>query len=728
MADTTTTNLGLTKPEVGASADTWGNKLNTDLDLVDGVFAAAGSGTSVGLNVGAGKTITVDGTLNVTGTLSGGVVAPLASPTFTGTVTLPATTSIGTVSATEIGYIDGVTSSVQTQLDGKLSTSVAASTYAPLASPALTGAPTAPTAAGGTNTTQIATTAFVADNFAPTVSPAFTGSPTAPTAATGTSTTQLATTQFVNATAFSSALPNQTGNAGKFVTTDGTDASWVAIPPEIPAQAGQDGKYLTTDGTDASWADLPPSGPTLTAVASGSLSDGSTVIINVDGTVSIAEIAGGAGSPTVFESASTSFISAAYDTVNQKVVIAYRDGDNSGYGTAVVGTVSGTSISFGTPVVFESASTYFISATYNTTAQRVVIAYRDDGNSRFGTAIVGAVSGTTISFGTAVVFQSSDTGDISATYHTAQNVIFIACRDANNVNIGRSIAATVSGTTISFGSPVTFNNARTVSISTAYHAAQQRVVVAYQDGGNADQGTAIVGTLTGTVISYGAEVVFETGFTSYTAATYDANTQRIVIAYMDGGNSSYGTAVVGTVSGTSISFGTPVVFESASTAYISIAYDTVTLKVTIAYKDVGNSDFGTAIVGTVSGTTISFGTAYVFESASIDFTSTVYDANAQKFVIAYADNGNSVYGTALTFSVPVTNLTSENFIGFSSAAYTDGQTATIQIAGSVDDAQSGLTPGQSYYVQPSGALGLSPGVPSVFAGTAVAATKIIVKG
>lgn len=63
-----------------------------------------------------------------------------------------------------------------------------------------------------------------------TANPAFTGVPTAPTAAAGTNTTQIATTAFVVGTAFSAALPGQAGNAGKFVTTDGTSASWSYVP------------------------------------------------------------------------------------------------------------------------------------------------------------------------------------------------------------------------------------------------------------------------------------------------------------------------------------------------------------------------------------------------------------------------------------------------------------------------------------------------------------------
>ena len=81
-----------------------------------------------------------------------------------------------------------------------------------------------------------------------------------------------------------------------------------------------------------------------------------------------------------------------------------------------------------------------------------------------------------------------------------------------------------------------------------------------------------------------------------------------------------------------------------------------------------------------------------------------------------------------TIQASSSTLTAENYIGISDGAYTNGQTATVQLIGSVDDAQSGLTPGSKYYVQNDGTLSTTASSPSVLAGKAISSTKLAIKG
>ncbi len=473
-------------------------------------------------------------------------------------------------------------------------------------------------------------------------------------------------------------------------------------------------------------------------VASGTLSNGQTVILNSDGTVSavssstISDSVGTSDRPGFYNS--SYFATSIFDSNSNKVVIFYRDDMDSYKGKAIVGTISGTSMTFGSPDTFTTNVTnpgVPSAAAFDSNSNKVVVAYTDQSDGFKGKVNVGTVSGTSISFGTAVEFASGDlyqNGNyaIALTFDSNSNKVVIAYTDGGNSNYGTAIVGDVGGTSISFGTAVVFESASISYPAITFDSNTNKVAIGYRDNGNSSYGTGIVGTVSGTSISFGSPTVFSSGNTTYIDATFDSSNNKVVFAYRNESNSNYGTAVVGTVSGTSISFGSATVFESADTKFISNTFDTSANKVVIAYADVGNSSYGTAISGSVSGTSISFGTPVVFVSTGLQvYTSTVYDSNSNKSVIIHKPT--YLHYVVFTAGSTTNNLTATNFIGFSDAAYSNGQTAAIQTVGSVDDAQSSLSAGSKYYVQNNGTLSTSAGSPSVLAGTAISATKIIVK-
>jgi len=427
------------------------------------------------------------------------------------------------------------------------------------------------------------------------------------------------------------------------------------------------------------------------------------------------------GSKVSFESSTmgSEYIGATYDPDTGKIILAYQDQGNSYYGTAVVGTVSGTSISFGTPVVFQTSKTKDFCAVYDTANDKVVITYCNEASSDAGTGIVGTVSGTSISFGSPAVFDSSGAGTPhSSVYDTNAGKVVVFYRDTSDSSKGKAAVGTVSGTSISWGSLVNFNgNDYTNAISAVYDSTAQKIVVCFADVGNSTYGSSVVGTVSGTSISFGTKVVFSSSTTQDAFVTYDSSNNKSVVTYKDGGDSDKGKVAVATVSGTSISFGTPVTFVSQVGSNYNCAYDTQLGSVIISYGVASGQ--GNFITGKVSGTSIgSFSSPYSYYSDTnrVIRPQLVIDGGTGNAVFSFKDQDDSNKGSSTVTS-----------IGYSGQV-ADGGNTEINIKGAVADNQSGLTAGQSYYVQTDGTLSTTAGDPSVFAGTAVAATKLIVKG
>ena len=482
------------------------------------------------------------------------------------------------------------------------------------------------------------------------------------------------------------------------------------------------------------------------AKASGILPNGKPVIVNADGTVSTAgpqSVSTLIGTTVEFYSGTGFKGSSGYDSTNNKIIVAYDDSANSSYGTARVGTIdsSDNSISFGTTSVFESAATSVEHGgiAHDVTNNKVVIIYQDQGNSNYGTAVVGTVSGTSITFGTPVVFTSSNAIDRRIAYSTVASKFLIVYRDAGDSNKGKAIVGTVSDTSISYGTAATFETGTTVSIGNVYVPTEDKFFIPYRDQSDNNISKALMATVSGTSVTFGSNANFETNLASFISPVYDSKNDKVVVVFRTSNDG--GRARVASIDGDTITYGTVADWDDGGGTggfidRVVASFDANVNKVVFFYRNKTGSNpdvFARQYnFGEVSGTSITFGTkATIGPDGRSDNFAPVYDSNAKRTFVSYEDQSDSSSGkgNVMTVGGSAPILTAENYIGMSrGGTVADGSSAVTDIIGTVSTNQTGLTAGESYYVQTDGTIDTTAANPEVFAGTAISATELLVKG
>ena len=318
---------------------------------------------------------------------------------------------------------------------------------------------------------------------------------------------------------------------------------------------------------------------------------------------------------------------------------------------------------------------------------------------------------------------------------TSGDRVVISYTDFNNGNnsFGRLIVGVVSGTGISFGTPVVFNSARTNFISSVWDVSNQKAVIFYsQTSVNPAISTYIVASVGGAsanTISLGSASAWS-GSISNLANVYDSTNNKIVLFYQDNSNNTYrGTFKVASLSGTTLTFGTSVLLsnEQFGQDSRSLTFDSGNNKVIAFYKDQKNSNFGTAVTCTVSGTTISLENPVVFNSVDTNRISSAFDTTNDRLIIAYSEQSTIGEATVYKINTVVTNANST--IGINSESALDTETCNITTIGGVNSNQSGLTIGELYYVQYDGSITTTPDTTNPYKtlGKAISTSKILVQ-
>ena len=530
------------------------------------------------------------------------------------------------------------------------------------------------------------------------------------------------------------------------------------------ANYGNAGQVITSGGSGSaiSWADAA-SGAEYSGIASGSIAAGDSVIVHPDGKLSKVEYSYTAKNPvgmgTQQSAVAGTNISNSNNTARQKIqslnvgvgqtfpkVFNFWMDESNQRGYIRMGEVRGNNlIDWGSTTTYMGTNTDIVSqAAWDPINKIGFMVYQDNSGCSGWAFREHPDQPNNIQLrGGEINLSGSGANMPGVTYDSVEGKFLVVIGyDAQHEGGDASarVLSLDSNGTASWGTRITWHSGRVMYPYLAYSPTLERHYASWRrqggDGSNDHYGTVF--SISGTNVTAGSNIQvssddYDGGFTSW-----DSNAGKFINVYLNGTDNTMRARAV-TVSGMTPSFGAQSSVLTATNASgnnyftISTTYDPILKNVFAVFRD---NYLGAYRKLTVSGTDIVLGThGYIESGRTVDNMSVTYVAGVDKIAVAYqalysafSGGPNDTVTKIIDTSDRTTNLTTDNFVGLSKAAYSDGNTAKVLTSGAIDESVSGLTPGERYFVKGDGSLSTSPDEKvSTYAGQAVAANRIVVK-
>ena len=459
-------------------------------------------------------------------------------------------------------------------------------------------------------------------------------------------------------------------------------------------------------------SDLLPAGAAakqLTFTDSGSgISSKAPVVLKSDGTVSaITSTAFSVGAQSAAVAsvslANTSRIS--YDESANRVVAAYAPSGTNDF-TLVAGEISGSTITWGTPLVVESSITAgnTFDVCFDASNNCMVYTFK-----KSGTSIVtgcATLSGSVITAHTAN--EASVNFNINRVYNVydATNNKVLVYGAANSTNAGTMWSVSVSGTTPTYSSSAALGSINFDNGDAVHDPDQQRIVVA-TEGLLADTyaGSSMLVDCSGATPSSTSPVLFSSSNAYQPQIIYNTTDDKIVIGWYDNNNSSHISYIAGTVdaAGSTITYGTKTTQTGANLQYPSygdMAYDPVGNQGLYVYYPSGGTYDTYMQTTTLSGTTVVIGSLNTIwdnpGSENYYYNSVVYDPDTSRLILFYGTQAAPYYPHGRVITPPSTNLTAQAFVGVADSAISASAAGSVIVqGGTVSGATADVTIAES---------------------------------